>query len=640
MNPKAKKTKPLVHLFRALRGSRLLFSGAVLAILLQAAVSLVDPLVLRFVLDSVIGGRESDAPAWVLGLVDRLGGMSALARSIWICALVFVGAGLVSAVLMFARGALAGVAAERATKRLRDALHARILDLPYRYFGEASSGDLVQRCTSDVDTVKRFLATQFVDVARAVALLVLTLVAMLGVDRRMTLAALPIVPGIFAFSYLFFRKIQKAFQTSDEAEAALSQLVQENLHGVRVVRAFAREDFELGRLSDGNRRYTDEVKKLIDLFGWYWSISGWMCMAQTGLVLAVGATLASRGLVSAGTLVAFFAYVGRLLWPVRQLGRTLTDLGKTAVALKRLGEILDELDEYGDDGVLEARGRGRIEFDRVSFAFSEGQPVLDGVSFAVEPGETVAILARTGGGKSTLVHLLGRLMEPDSGAIRLDGVDLREISKRSLRERVGIVLQEPFLFSDTLRGNVTLGLDEGEALDEAVLAELAANAGLSSTVAGFPDGWETKVGEEGVTLSGGQRQRAAIARALARKPDVLVLDDALSALDTETDSAVRAALAASNGGRGVTTIVVSHRMTTLAAADRIVVLDKGRVAAIGTHGELLARPGLYRRVWEIQAGLEQDFAAADASVAGESSSSSVAPAPGGSTDVEPEAVSA
>ena len=595
-----RKTTRLAILWQALRGSRALFVGATLAIGLAALGSVIDPLILRYTLDAVLGGQSVDLPGWLDSLLERLGGGSYLARNVWLCGLGFAAAGLVYGLLMFVRGLLASTAAEKTAQNLRERLFAKVNLLPYRYFAKANTGDLVQRCTSDVETIRRFMATQFVDIGRALALLVFTVIIMFRIDRGMTLVAIPIIPVVIVFSYVFFLRIQKAFAASDEAEGALSGTLQEILQGVRVVKAFARQEFERGRFDERNRHYTGVTRRLIDLFGWYWSISGWLCMAQTGAVLVAGALWAGSGRISVGTFVVFLALVSRLMWPVRQLGRTLTDLGKTLVALDRVGILLAEPSEYDDDGHLAPDLDGAIEFDNVHFAWDAGMPVLKGVSFTVAAGETVAILGKTGAGKTALVQLLARLAEPDKGSIRIGGVDIRRVAKRHLRNQVGLVPQEPFLFSRTMTENLAMARD-GQA-DQAALLQAAATAGLSGVLEKLDKGWDTVVGEEGVTLSGGQRQRAAIARVLLKRPAVLVLDDALSAVDTETDSAIRASLQADRGG--ITTLIVSHRMTTLAAADRIVVLEDGVVSAIGTHAELVARPGLYKRVWDIQRGLE------------------------------------
>jgi ATP-binding cassette subfamily B protein len=617
-------SRPLQVLWRAMAGVRPVFALAFACVVLAALASLVDPLVIRFTLDSVLAGKAPELPPPLASILAALGGTSYLARNLWLCGLALLAASLLNAAFSFLRGALSAVAAEATTKSLRDRLAAHIDALPASFFGKMGSGDLVQRATSDMDTVRRFLATQVEEVGRAVALLSLTVVMMAGIDLPMTLASVPVIPAVFAFSYLFFRKIQKAFTRSDEAEAALTQVLEENLHGIRVVRAFAREEFEIERFDERNKRYTGVTRELIVLFGWYWGISVLLCAAQEIATIGFGAGRVAAGALSAGTYLAFIAYVGRVLWPVRQLGRTLTEVGKAMVSLGRITQVLDAPDEYAGDQRAATRTyaseaataaatrkaaapppaiRGRVELRELCVEYERGKPVLSDISFTVESGETVAILGKTGSGKSTLAAALVRLVEPSSGSILIDGEDIRLMDRRALRERVGLVLQEPFLFSRSLRENLELGTGE---LPEEELERASRLAGLSPVVASFEAGWGTAVGEEGVTLSGGQRQRLALARALAKRPRVLVLDDTLSALDTETDAAVRRALAgeasreARAAGRAPTTIIVAHRVTTLMGADRIVVLESGRVADIGTHVELVSRPGLYARVWEIQ----------------------------------------
>lgn len=615
-------SRPFHVLWRAMAGVRSVFVLALLCVVFAAFASLLDPLVIRFTLDSVLGGKAPDLPEPLDSALTALGGTSALARNLWLCALALLATAAVNALFSFLKGSLSAFAAERAIKNLRDRLAAHLDALPASYFSTMSAGDLVQRSTSDMDTVRRLLEGQIQDMARAIALLALTVVMMASIDLPMTLISLPVVPAVFAFSFFFYRKIQKTFTVADEAEAALTHVLDENLRGIRVVRAFAREDFEISRFDERNRRFTDETRKLIVLFGWYWGVSVLLCAAQESVTVAAGAGRVASGLLTAGSYLAFVAYVGRVLWPIRQLGRTLAEVGKAMVSLGRITQILNtpgeragdacvaEADCTGTDcssGEAEGRPRGcRVDIEGLSVEYESGKPVLRDLSLAIEAGETVAILGRTGSGKSTLASALVRFVEPCSGSIRLDGVDIRSMDRRALRETIGLVLQEPYLFSRSLRENAELGTGE---LADRELEEAASISALSPVVASFEAGWGTAVGEEGVTLSGGQRQRLALARELAKRPRVLVLDDTLSALDTETDAAVRRALIGEYGadgggsrrrGLGATTIIIAHRVTTLMAADRIIVLEDGRVADSGTHEELVSRPGLYRRVWEIQ----------------------------------------
>ncbi len=599
--------RPMVVLWRTVKGSRLLFGLALLCVVAAAFVSLLDPLILRFTLDSVLGKKPPSLPEPFSSWLKALGGSSWLAANLWLCGLALLATSLVGALFSFARGSLSALAAEKSVKRLRDGLAAHLDALPASFFAGLGAGDLVQRATSDVDTVRRFLATQIEEVGRSVSLLLLTVVLMLGLDLPMTLVSVPVIPAVFGFSYIFFRKIQRAFKVSDEAEAALTQVIEENLRGIRVVRAFNRGAYEIERHDGRNRKYVDETRRLITLFGWYWGFSVLLCSVQEVVTIGIGAGRVGQGLLTAGTYLAFVAYVGRVLWPVRQLGRTLTEVGKARVSLGRIAEILGakteaELDAGRGWGRSRPAIHGPIEFEGVTVEYEAGRPALKGLSFRVEEGETLAILGRTGSGKSSIAAALLRLVEPQEGRIRLGGIDIREIDRRHLRESVGLVLQEPYLFSRSLRANVELGTGP---LGEAELERAGSLSGLASVVASFPDGWATQVGEGGVTLSGGQRQRLAIARILAKRPPILILDDSLSALDTETEAFVRRSLRTEGG---TTTIIVAHRVTTLMGADRILVLEDGKVADSGTHAELSTRPGLYRRVWELQSGQAKETA--------------------------------
>lgn len=603
------KTRSHTALLEATKGSRLAFVGVLVSVVLAALAALADPLVLRFTLDNVLSGKAPDLPPALAGLLGRLGGVSVLARNLWICALLVVFAAGANALFSFARGALSALAAEGTTKRLRDRLAGQLDALPLGYFSRIGAGDLVQRSTSDVDTVRRFLATQIVEIGRASALLILTVVVMAGIDGYMTWVSLPVVPAVFFFSYFFMKRIEKAFRISDEAEAALTQVVEENLRGIRVVRAFDRSSHEKTRFDEKNRHYTEETRKLIVLFGWYWGVSVLLCAGQEVATIAVGAGRVASGQLSAGSFLAFVAYVGRLLWPVRLMGRTLAEAAKAKVSLGRISEILGSETEAAAD---ERRGYGRnpapprnpggarLVVEGLTVEYEPGKPVIEDLSFSLEPGETLAVLGKTGSGKSTLAAALARLVEPVRGRILFDGVDIRDIDRRSLRERVGVALQEPWLFSRSLRENLELGSGELPDTEAERAARLSA---LGSVIAGLPEGWATAIGEGGVNLSGGQRQRLALARIIAKRSELLVLDDSLSALDTATDALVRAALdAEARAGFACTRILIAHRMTTLLGADRVLVLEKGRMADLGSHEELMSRPGLYRRVRELQSG--------------------------------------
>jgi len=602
-------TSPTVYrsLWFWMRGHRLRYGAAVLALLLSVYFSFQVPLVIADVIDAIFREGAADRePSRFVKLLLRVVGSDGLRRHLWLPGLLMVGLMLVAGGFSYLRGLWIAQASESIIRAMRERIYDHLQHLPVAFHAAADTGDLVQRSTSDVETVRNFLGGQVTELGRGIIMLIVLIPIMLTINWVMTLYALSLTPLIILASLFFFSRIKAAFKEQDEAEAAMTTVLQENLTGIRVVRAFARQEHEIAKFQGKNAAYRDLQYRVVCLMAWYWPSSDLMCLAQTGFVLVVGARFVQHDALSVGQLFFYMACLGMLLWgPLRNMGRVLVDMGKAQVAIGRIEEILREPRESGPARpvALPAEMRGEIEFDRVSFAYQDGQPVLHEVSFRVEPGQTFAILGPTGSGKSTLVSLLLRFHDPAAGAIRIDGVDIGQAERKAVRARIGVVLQEPFLYSKTLRDNIRFGHSEAprERIEAAAIA-----ACVHDNILDFEKGYETEIGERGVTLSGGQRQRVALARAIVKDPPILILDDALSAVDTHTERLILRALADRHGRK--TTILIAHRLSTLMHADRILVLDHGRVIQTGSHAELVNQEGLYRRLWSIQTSLQQDLA--------------------------------
>ena len=588
-----------------MKGTRLKYLGSILTVVIAVAVAFISPLLLSEIIDSVIGTtRPLSLPGPIQGWLDARGGRDFLVNNMWIVALVLVGINVLNGMVMFLRGKWTAQASESIAEKMRNRLYRHLQTLPYDYHVKAATGDLIQRCTSDVETVRRFLSGQLVEIFRAVFMLVIALIIMLNMNVKMTLVSLMLVPILFLYGMVFFKLTMKRFRETDEAEGRMSAVLQENLTGVRVVRAFGREKYEVEKFDKVNDNFRNLAAHQANLLAYYWSISDLLTMLQTAISLIYGVILAARGEISVGDLLVFTSYVGQLLWPVRQLGRILSDMGKSFVALDRIDEILCQKSEENSPAMLHPSLAGDIVFDHVDFGYERDKLVLQDINLTVPHGSTVAILGATGSGKSTLVQLMQRLYDCTGGRITIGGVDIRDIDKNWLRSRVGLILQEPFLYSRTIESN--LGIAKPDVTFEEV-RDAARTACADDFITEFENGYATLVGERGVTLSGGQKQRIAIARTLCKENDILIFDDSLSAVDTETDAAIREALKERQSD--ITTFIISHRITTLSQADMIVVLDHGRIIQRGTHEELIHQDGLYKRINAIQNSLEDELEA-------------------------------
>ncbi len=583
---------------RFAHGYKRFFILAIAASGLSILFQFLMPQVIRITVDSVIGDRPFALPASVMSAIDSMGGRDFLRTHLLFCALFVIVFSLLSGIFNFLSRMGVARGTEGTIRTLRNTLFAHVQRLPFAWHTQNQTGDIIQRCTSDVDVVRNFIANQLIEVLRTLILITTALTLMFSMNAALSFVALIFIPIVMLYSGIYYRRISRQFRDADEAEGDLTVAVQENLTGVRVVRAFGRERYEVDRFDEKNNTFANKWINLGYTLGAYWGLGDLVTGLQVLSVIVFGSLLAVRGSITLGEFLVFVSYNQTLAWPVRSLGRTLSEMSKTGVSLTRLYEILVARaeDEEENPGRAKPDLTGDIVFDNVTFRY-ETQPVLKNLSFTVPHGKTFGILGATGAGKSTITYLLNRLYDlpPDGGRITIGGVDLRDIDRDHLRRGVGVVLQEPFLFSKTIEQNIGIAV-QNPTLEK--VRRCAAIADVDESIIGFANGYDTMVGERGVTLSGGQKQRVAIARTLMLDAPVLVFDDSLSAVDLETDARIRDSLRQSTGDS--TVILISHRISTLMHADCILVLEDGAVADIGTHQELISRPGVYRRVFEMQ----------------------------------------
>lgn len=573
-----KKNGKFNLILRFSQNAKKYFAVVLAASLVSTALNALIPRIFSFTIDQVL------IP----------GGISWLKGHLWILSLMVIGIAFGNGIAIYLYRNNTSKAGETFAKNMRDMLFYHVQRLPMKWHSENQTGDIIQRCTADVETIRNFVVTQVLEVFRTIFLLVISLIMMFSMNVKLTFVALAFTPVIVIYSSVFYHLIARNFTTADEAEGELSTVVQENATGVRVVRAFGREKFEIDRFDEKNDIFARLWIKLGTLSGLYWAVGDLITGFQVLFIITLGAVEAVGGGITAGEFIAFASYNTTLVWPIRSLGRILSEMSKAGVSFERVNYILNSAEE-------DMRPEGQIPehmditFEHVTFGYRDDQKVLKDVSFHMEEGSVYGILGGTGSGKSTLAHLLDRLYVLEEGTIRIGGVDIQNISRGWLREHVGMVLQEPFLFSRTIRENIAAANPSATMED---IREAAKIACVDDTIMAFPDGYDTIVGERGVTLSGGQRQRVAIARMLIAKTPIMIFDDSLSAVDAETDARIRWALREKM--KYATVILISHRITTLMEAKQILVLNHGCVEEMGTHQELIWNGKIYQKIYEIQ----------------------------------------
>ncbi len=591
--------------FKFLYGSKRYFLISIAAALCVTGVDMLSPQLIRTTVDGILGENALQLPGFLVDLVERIGGVGYLRERLWLIGGMLVLLALLSVTFRYLFILFNAKGAESLAETMRNCLFSHIQRLPFAWHMQNQTGDIIQRCTSDVDMVKNFISEQLTSVFRIVILIILSLLFMFSMNAKLTLVALASIPIIIAYSTYFHSKISSQFMKCDENEGILSTIAQENLTGVRVVRAFGREKYEKDRFEKQNNIYTNLWIRLCRLLALFWGAGDLISGLQVMLIVIFGSVFCVRGSMTAGEFIAFISYNAMLTWPVRSLGRMIAEMSKAGVSIERIRYIMNSPVEQDKPDAVTPDMNGDIAFENVTFAYAD-TPILSDISFRIPQGTTFGILGGTGSGKSTLMHLLNRLYDlpPENGRITIGGVDITDMKGSWVRSHIGMVLQEPFLFSRTIAENIGITRRNMELSDIRWAASIAC---VDDAITEFTNGYDTVVGERGVTLSGGQKQRTAMARMLTQRTPIMIFDDSLSAVDAETDARIRQAL--KKNLQGSTVILISHRVTTLMQAECILVLDKGRIAEMGSHEELMEKGGIYRRIYDMQMTLPEEVAA-------------------------------
>lgn len=509
----------------------------------------------------------------------------------------------IRSILRFTDSYLRGVARENIAIDMRNKMYSHVAQLSYTYQNNSDTGDLIQRCTSDIEASSTFIASRVPDIIHIIATISIGAYQVGNINMTLMWVSLCIIPISATSSIIYFRYVNKKFEEIEKSESKLTTIIQENLSSVRVVKAFAAERFEIDKFDKQSKDYTKKNIAFSNVMALFWGSSDCTTMLQYVLTTGVAIYLAQTGQADASDIASCLLLMGMLIWPIRGLGRIISDFGKAIIAAKRIDEILALPSEFDNDGTITSEIKGNIEFNHVSFKFDDDDKhLLSDVSFKIKAGQVVALVGKTGSGKSTIANLLTRLLDYDSGSILVDGIELKDYSKRHVRSNIGMVLQDPFLFSKTIYENISIA---SKNISKEKIYEAANIAAIHEDILTFEQGYETIVGEKGTTLSGGQKQRVAIARMLTSNKPVIIFDDSLSAVDTETDLMIRKAL--KKKSKDMTMIIITHRSTTAKEADNIIVLDQGQIIENGTHEELVANHSLYAKLWEIQGRLEKEF---------------------------------
>lgn len=554
------------------------FITSVVFLFLVTAITVIYPVILQLTIDNVVLNQQYD---WIIPLT-----------------VAFFGIMIVKAVATFFQQYMGDLFGINSVYKMRKVLYGKLQFLPFRYYDNAKTGDLMSRLTADVETFRFFLSFGFAEILRLILLLTVTFGVMFYYSVPLTFATMISLPFLFFVVYKFDRAVHPAFRNIRRSFGKLNTNVQESISGINTVKSLSREEFQNQKFNISNEDYKDRNIFTSNIWAKYFPLMEFLGNFCVIALLALGGYFVIKGSLKPGELVAFYSLVGYILWPIMNLGFTINQFSQSKASGERLLEILEAREDIADkeDAYSPERLEGRVEFNDVSLRYAgEDNLSLTDISFEAEPGEIIGLVGATGSGKTSITQLITRFYEAESGEVLVDGKNVKDYSLKALRSNIGFVLQESFLFSSTIKANIAFGRPDASMED---IIDAAKRADAHEFIIQLPDGYDTVLGERGLGLSGGQKQRIAIARAICLDPSILILDDATSAVDMETEFKIQGAMREVMHGR--TTFIIAHRISSLKHADKIFVLEDGKIVERGTHEELIRGNGLYERVYKIQ----------------------------------------